>query len=357
MPPPPSPGSRPDRAETAPSLDTRLEDVVGTIEAFASLQFGARASVGSDGDIVDAVAAGVNFLGEELDASFREIERRVADRTAELAIATRELGRRALHDELTGLPNRALFWEHLTHRLATSDRRQTGFAVLFLDVDDFKAVNDGFGHAAGDRLLVDVASRLRASLRGGDTAARVGGDEFVVLLDDVASKGAALSVAERLSEALRAPYEVEPEQRTVTASIGVALGPTDLGTSDQLVAAADAAMYDAKRHGAGRCVLYSKDVHRQPGPRRPGEPLVWTSISAMPALGPNSDPEPRRYAAVCWTRARASRLPGSPTASKGPRFDGLDAGKRGRVSAKSAREDRSTWSSFSLSLARGHRPG
>jgi len=274
--PVPSPqGLSPDRAEApVQDFESRLEDVVSTIGEFAALRFDARAPVGPDGDIVDAVAAGVNFLGEELEASFSEIERRVADRTAELSIATVELGRRALHDELTDLPNRALFWEHLSHRLKVVDRRQTGFAVLFLDVDDFKVVNDTVGHAAGDQLLVDVASRLRAALRAGDTAARVGGDEFVVLFDDVATKEAALVVAERLNEALRAPYEIGADRRIVTASIGVAVGPDGLGTADDVVAAADAAMYDAKRRGGGRCVLYSEDLHGPRGRRPPGEPFV-----------------------------------------------------------------------------------
>jgi diguanylate cyclase (GGDEF)-like protein len=263
---PPAPVGTPAR-----SLEGRLEDVVRTIEEFASLQFEARALIGPDGDVVDAVAAGVNFLGEELEASFGEIERRVADRTAELAIALRELSRRALHDELTGLPNRALFWEHLSHRMELADRRQTGFAVLFLDVDDFKVVNDTQGHAAGDQLLVAVAARLRAVLRAGDTAARVGGDEYVVLLDDVATKEAAIAAAERLTEALRAPYEVGTDRRIATASIGIAVGPDGLETADDVVAAADAAMYDAKRHGGGRCVLYREDLHRRPDRRPPGE--------------------------------------------------------------------------------------
>ena len=135
-------------------FERRLEEVVTTIVEFAALRFEARAPIGPDGDVVDAVAAGVNYLGEELEASFSEIERRVIDRTAELAIATEKLALQALHDELTGLPNRALFWEHLSHRVTVADRRQTGFAVLFLDVDDFKAVNDTLGHAAGDRLLI-----------------------------------------------------------------------------------------------------------------------------------------------------------------------------------------------------------
>jgi diguanylate cyclase (GGDEF)-like protein len=170
-----------------------------------------------------------------------------------------------LHDELTGLPNRILFWENLSHRLKVVGRRKTGFAVLFLDVDDFKVVNDTLGHAAGDQLLVDVASRLRAALRAGDTAARVGGDEFVVLFDDVATTEAALVVAERLNEALRASYEIGPDRRIVTASIGIAVGPDGLGTADDVVSAADAAMYDAKRQGGGRCVLYREDLHGRRG--------------------------------------------------------------------------------------------
>ena len=269
------PGPATDRDDVqARGGERRLEDVVSTIQEFAALRFRARAQVGLDGDIVDAVAAGVNFLGEELEASFSEIERRVADRTAELAIATEELSRRALHDQLTGLPNRTLFWDRLSHRLSLADRRQTGFAVLFLDLDNFKAVNDTLGHAAGDRLLVDVAWRLRAELRAGDTAARVGGDEFVVLLDEVATSEAALVIAHRLGEALRAPYEIGADRRIAMASIGVVVGPESFGTADAVVAAADAAMYDAKRRGRGRCVVYSEDRHGQAGPPPIGDDVL-----------------------------------------------------------------------------------
>ena len=256
-----------------PGVERRLEDVVSTIVEFAALKFDARASVGLNGDMIDAVSHGVNYLGEELEASFNEIERRVADRTAELAVATKELSRRALHDELTGLPNRALLWDRLSHRLSSADRRQTGFAVLFLDVDHFKTINDTLGHAAGDRLLIDVAQRIRDTLRGSDTAARVGGDEFVVLLDDVATKEAALAIAERLGEALTGPYQVGSGSRVMTSSIGVAVGPVSVvagsdavaAAADAVVAAADAAMYKAKRHGEGGCVLNDGDPVAQPG--------------------------------------------------------------------------------------------
>jgi len=263
------PTSFPDAAQAPPTaragtpveeIEGRLEDIVNTIQEFAALRFGARAQVGYDGDIVDAVAAGVNFLGEELDASFSEIERRVADRTEELLIATKEAGRRALHDQLTGLPNRVLFWEHLSLRVKLARRRKTGFAVLFLDVDSFKLINDTLGHAAGDQLLVDLALRLHSALRVGDIAARVGGDEFLILFDEVASAEAALVVAERLNQALRLPYSIGTKRRIVTASLGVAVGPDGFHTADAVVAAADSAMYEAKRRGGGRCVLNTGDA-------------------------------------------------------------------------------------------------
>ncbi|MHB8961502.1 MAG: diguanylate cyclase domain-containing protein [Candidatus Limnocylindrales bacterium] len=253
-------------------VERRLEEIAGVIEELALLRFNARAPLGPDGDIVDAVAAGVNFLGEELEASFSEIERRVADRTAALVTATQELTRRALHDELTGLPNRALFWELLGHRLALAGRRQANFAVLFLDVDDFKEVNDTLGHAAGDLLLIEVAARLSAALRTGDMAARVGGDEFVVLLDEVATKAAALSAAERLSATLGAPYELGTDRWIATACIGVAMGPAGFRTADAVVAAADAAMYDAKEHGSGRYAIFSEDLHWRDGRPRAEPP-------------------------------------------------------------------------------------
>lgn len=248
-------------AHVAPDLERRLEEVVHVIQEFAALRFDARATVGQAGDVFDAVAAGVNSLGEELEATYREIEDRIADRTAELAIATRELRRRALHDDLTGLVNRAAFWERLAHRLNGTHPRGSNLAVLFLDVDDFKTVNDTLGHAAGDQLLVELARRLTDELREGDIAARVGGDEFLVLLGEIPTARAALAVAHRIHDRLRAPYDLGAHRHTTTASIGVAVGSDAHTTSDAIVAAADAAMYDAKRSGRGRCVLYSRDRH------------------------------------------------------------------------------------------------
>lgn len=254
---PPAPSGDPD-------MERRLEEVVEVIQQLAALNFEARATVGTAGDFVDAVAAGVNSLGEELQASYDELEHRVADRTAELARASEELSRRALHDDLTGLANRTAFWERLSHRMSVMDQRRTGFAILFLDLDDFKEVNDSLGHAAGDQLLVETARRITDELRSGDVAARVGGDEFVVLLDEVGEGEHALAVARRVGERVRAPQEIEGRRHVTTTSIGVAVGrPGGLSTPDAIVAAADAAMYEAKRAGRGLSVLYQPERHGQ----------------------------------------------------------------------------------------------
>jgi diguanylate cyclase (GGDEF)-like protein len=148
------------------------------------------------------------------------------------------LARRALHDPLTGLPNRALLADRLAHALGRLGRTDGCLAVIFLDIDDFKAVNDHHGHAAGDAVLVEVGARLADALRGGDTAARVGGDEFVVLCEDVSDEDEARAIARRLLGVL--------DRR---ASMGVALACHGGARADALVRAADAAMYAVKRRG------------------------------------------------------------------------------------------------------------
>ncbi len=167
-----------------------------------------------------------------------------------------QLRHQALHDPLTGLPNRALLLDRLTHALERADRRGRCVGVLFLDLDDFKVVNDSLGHEAGDRMLVGAAERLATCLRPGDTLARLGGDEYVALLEDVRGREEATGVAERMAEALREPFSLgahEEEEVFVSASIGVALGNAgeDLhgGSSDDLLRRADMAMYEAKRKG------------------------------------------------------------------------------------------------------------
>jgi diguanylate cyclase (GGDEF)-like protein/PAS domain S-box-containing protein len=162
-----------------------------------------------------------------------------------------ELSHRALHDGLTGLPNRALLLDHLTGALARAERQGTHVAVMFLDLDHFKEVNDTLGHDAGDRLLVDVAGRLRRCLRETDTAARLGGDEFVVVCEGLATPEQAAISAGRIAGALRTEIPAPHHPLTVTVSVGVA---TSRGTSApaDLLREADAAMYRAKERGRAR---------------------------------------------------------------------------------------------------------
>ncbi len=157
----------------------------------------------------------------------------------------------AVHDPLTGLANRTLLRDRLEHALARSEREGIATGVMFLDLDNFKQVNDAYGHASGDAVLVELASRLRAAVRPADTVARFGGDEFVVVCEAVDER-AALALGERLREAIQLPLLVAGAPHELTASIGVALGD---GGPDGLLARADAALYRAKARGRGRVEL------------------------------------------------------------------------------------------------------
>jgi len=166
----------------------------------------------------------------------------------------------ALHDSLAGLPNRALLIDRLSQALARRERRRLEAAVLFLDVDRFKWVNNSLGHAAGDALLVTAAARFESVLRPGDTVARFGGDEFVVLCEDLETELEALAVAERLSDALAAPFHLKDREIRLSASIGIALSSSRHDTPDALLRDADAAMYRAKEKGRERIELFDDDM-------------------------------------------------------------------------------------------------
>jgi diguanylate cyclase (GGDEF)-like protein/PAS domain S-box-containing protein len=168
-----------------------------------------------------------------------------------------QLTRQAFHDPLTGLANRALFRERVAHGLDRLARRGETLAVLFLDLDDFKRVNDSLGHIAGDVLLVAVADRLRACVRAGDTVARLGGDEFAILLEDVRDAAAADATAERILAALRAPILLEGKETFVTTSVGIATALTPDEAVDEVLRRADIAMYSAKRRGKGRVEVFA----------------------------------------------------------------------------------------------------
>ncbi|HEX7299048.1 MAG TPA: EAL domain-containing protein [Solirubrobacteraceae bacterium] len=160
-----------------------------------------------------------------------------------------ELAHRALHDSLTGLPNRTLFLDRLGHALRRSRRRDARVAVLFIDLDRFKVVNDSLGHEAGDRLLVEVAMRLSSTLRPSDTLARLGGDELTLLCEDVADEHAARAVAERLLDTFADPFAVQDGEAFLHASVGIALSRDGFETAEDLIRDADAAMYRAKERG------------------------------------------------------------------------------------------------------------
>jgi diguanylate cyclase (GGDEF)-like protein len=168
-----------------------------------------------------------------------------------------QLRHQALHDSLTGLGNRALFRDRLAHALQRSARAPDArCAVLFLDLDDFKLVNDAHGHAVGDALLGVVAQRLRSTLRSADTAARLGGDEFAVLIEDVTSADEVAAVAERIVAAIARPAVVGGQDVNVRVSLGFALSPEAGESVDELLTNADAAMYVAKAAGKGRSAVY-----------------------------------------------------------------------------------------------------
>jgi diguanylate cyclase (GGDEF)-like protein/PAS domain S-box-containing protein len=172
----------------------------------------------------------------------------------------RELTHQAFHDSLTGLANRVLYADRLGHALARAARDGSVVGVLFIDLDDFKIVNDTLGHAVGDQLLVAVAERISGALRADDTAARLGGDEFAALIENVQHPDAVEETAERILEALAAPFMIDGEALHAVASIGITTTP-EADNADELLRQADLALYVAKGAGKGQWRRYQSDLH------------------------------------------------------------------------------------------------
>jgi diguanylate cyclase (GGDEF)-like protein len=162
---------------------------------------------------------------------------------------TEELRHMAQHDPLTDLPNRAMFSHRLQHELERAKRHQGRFALIFLDLDHFKPINDHHGHGVGDRLLQQVARRLQGAVRASDTVGRIGGDEFVVLMPELGADDTALGLAEKIRQVVRESYNVEGHALTISCSLGVAVYPDDGEDEIALTKAADEAMYRAKAEG------------------------------------------------------------------------------------------------------------
>ena len=173
----------------------------------------------------------------------------------------RQLTQRAFYDSLTGLPNRLLFHDRLDQSLTRASRRKRQAGLLFVDLDNFKLINDSLGHGVGDQLLVEVATRLSGCGRAENTVARLGGDEFVVLLDCLVGEADALAVAENVSRQLHRPFVLSGHSVVVTASIGVALGDAAHHQADSLLRNADIAMYRAKSNGKGQHVVFDAGMH------------------------------------------------------------------------------------------------
>jgi len=211
---------------------------------------------GLDGAWVHVEIAGTDHRD---DAAVRGLVLNIRD-VSERHALEEQLRFEAFHDPLTQLANRAQFTDRLAHALDRRVRRATQLAVLFLDLDNFKSVNDSLGHAAGDALLTEVGRRLHTCTRPEDTVARLGGDEFAVLLEDVASIDEASEAARRILSALRTPVRIEGRHVVIPASIGVAggAGETDAGV---LLRNADVAMYAAKALGKNRCEAYEPSMH------------------------------------------------------------------------------------------------
>ncbi|TAK33967.1 MAG: EAL domain-containing protein [Chloroflexota bacterium] len=235
---------------------------VRTIIQEASLQPGVAAPAEwrlrqSDGPSLHVEAIVSNLLDDPdvggLVINIRDISERKA--------LERQMTYQALHDPLTGLANRALLVDRVERALANRNPRNKIVAVLFMDLDNFKTVNDSLGHAAGDQLLVKVSERLKASLRADDIAARLSGDEFAILLDETPQADDVVNVAQRLIEALQEPFSVHDKEVFVGASIGIAFSREEEERAEELLSNADIAMYTAKSDGKGRYAVFQPSMH------------------------------------------------------------------------------------------------
>jgi len=233
--------------------------------SLAADSLGALVAVASASLLALALAASI--FDARLQSRSAVLATSLSIANAQLQSANEELKKQAFVDPLTGLPNRVLFEDRLQHAVRRSeraeeqisDRKQPRLAVLFVDLDGFKPVNDSFGHAVGDVVLQEAARRLRSTARDSDTVARVGGDEFVLLMEVVSSVADCVTLARRLVEVLTQPFAIADRRIEISCSIGIVVYP-DQGHRDKLMANADAAMYAAKRAGGGTYAVFESHM-------------------------------------------------------------------------------------------------
>ena len=236
--------------------DGRLDQLVEHIVQLSSGDLSARLDPSESRDSLDAVITGINLLAEELELTMEE---RVAERTIVLEQARIALERMALYDALTGLANRTLLGDRIRQASARVESGARPPSVLVLDLDEFKTVNDGLGHSAGDRILVEVSRRLTSVVRETDTVARLGGDEFAILMPDI-TEDDSVRVAERALKELHSPFAVGDRPVWAGASIGLCFGSPGQSAGN-LLRDADTAMYAAKAKGRGNIQIFRPEMH------------------------------------------------------------------------------------------------
>jgi len=248
------------------SMKKSIEQGVTTLPAGEALQKGVRVEAKVQecaddlGEVTDTLAQGIQDL-EKVEIALTRSRAALVETKTALATAQAEEKQatlRAMHDAATGLPNRGLFDDRLAHGIALAERNRWTLAVMFIDLDRFKIINDEHGHATGDRVLKEVADRLQRFARDDDTVCRNGGDEFLVLLMNPKGRANVRRVATALHEEIARPMEIDGVERVVGVSVGIALYPSDGTAGDQLVELADTAMYRAKKGAAG-CVFYGSE--------------------------------------------------------------------------------------------------
>ena len=238
--------------EDVPSLLTAVNELRPTLNKAGMWQHRLK-----DGRIIDVDITAHRLMFAGRDAVLVDVHD-VTERNA----LEEQLRHQAFHDPLTRLANRPLFTDRVEHALAVPRHNGRGIAILLLDLDRFKTINDSLGHSTGDELLVAIGERIVGCLRSGDTAARLGGDEFVILLEDVAELSEATGLAARIIEELSAPFDLSGREVGIRASVGIVLHRTGPITADDLVRNADAAMYAAKSSGTGSWRVFEAAMHQ-----------------------------------------------------------------------------------------------